>query len=83
MILLTTLLSSLQWPRQVKNLAEDLQDGLLLVELLNRLAAPKSIERWNKTPRGKLQSIENLGLALQFCTQQQIKLVNIGEWWCT
>ena len=66
----------------MKNLAEDLQDGLLLVELLNRLAAPKSIERWNKTPRGKLQSIENLGLALQFCTQQQIKLVNIGEWWC-
>lgn len=63
----------------MKNLGEDLQDGLLLVELLNRLAVPKAIERWNKTPKGKMHSIENLGIVLNFCTQQNIKLVNIGE----
>ena len=63
---------------QVKALDEDLQDGQLLIELLNHLAAPKSIERWSKNPRGKLPSIENLGLALNFCSQQNIKLVNIG-----
>ena len=67
---------------QVKGLGEDLQDGQLLIELLNRLAAPKSIEKWDKNPRGKLQSIQNLGLALSFCTQQNIKLVNIGECVC-
>ena len=64
---------------QVKSFEEDLKDGGVLVELLNRLAAPKAIERWDRNPRGKLQSIQNLGLALAFCTQQNIKLVNIGE----
>jgi len=57
----------------------DLQDGLLLIDLLNKLAQnPKAIERYNKSPRGKLVCIENLGLALRFCTNQNIKLVNIG-----
>ena len=56
----------------------DLQDGLLLVDLLNRLH-PKAIERYNKRPTGKLHCIENLGLALKFCTNQNIKLVNIGK----
>ena len=81
---------------QLKTLEEDLKDGQLLIELLNRLVAteevqnlqgnkaeghqgPKSIEKWDKNPRGKLQSIENIGMALQFCRQQNIKLVNIGE----
>lgn len=67
------------WCHQVKSLGEDLQDGLLLVELLNRLAVPKAIEKWDKKPRGKLQSIGNLGIALNFCAMQNIKLVNIGK----
>ena len=65
---------------QAKDMQTDLQDGLLLIDLLNKLALnPKAIERFNKNPRGKLQCIENLGLALRFCTNQNIKLVNIGK----
>ena len=63
---------------QVKDMQTDLQDGLLLIDLLNRLH-PKAIERYNKRPTGKLHCIENLGLALKFCTNQNIKLVNIGR----
>ena len=63
----------------MKTLEEDLQDGVLLIELLNRLVAPNGIERYKKSPPGKLQCIENLGIALRFITNQNIKLVNIGE----
>ena len=81
---------------QLKTLEEDLKDGQLLIELLNRLVAneevqnlqgnkpettrgPKSIERWDKNPRSKVQSLQNIGIALHFCAQLNIKLVNIGE----
>ena len=67
----------------MKSLGEDLQDGLVLVELLNRLAVPKAIDKWDKKPRGKLQSIQNLGIALHFVTMQNIKLVNIGKLYYT
>ena len=80
----------------MKTLEEDLKDGQLLIELVNRLAAtedaqstqggkaegprgPKSIEKWDKNPRGKLQCLENIGMALHFCELHNIKLVNIGE----
>lgn len=58
---------------------EDLKDGRILVDLLNRLEVSNAIQRWNKNPRSKVQCLENIGLALHFCSQQNIKLVNIGE----
>lgn len=64
---------------QVKNLETDLQDGLLLVELLDKLATPKTVGRYSKKPINKVQMIENLGRALQFIHDQNIKLVNIGK----
>ena len=64
---------------QVKDLSTDLQDGLLLVQLLDKLAAPKTVGRHSKNPVNMVQMIENLGKALQFIHSQNIKLVNIGK----
>ena len=51
----------------------------MLIELLDKLAAPKSVGRYNKNPKQKLQMVENLGSALQFIAKEKIKLVNIGK----
>lgn len=64
--------------RQVEDVEKDLQDGTLLVELLNILAKPRKIERYNKAPRNKVQCMENLGAALDFIKSENIRLVNIG-----
>lgn len=58
----------------------DLRDGLVLIDLLEKLAAPNKIGRYNPNPTQKVQMIENLGCALRFIYSQGIKLVNIGEW---
>lgn len=52
---------------------------MLLIELLEKLATPRTVGRYNKNPRQKMQMIENLGVALQFIYKEKIKLVNIGE----
>jgi hypothetical protein len=64
---------------QVKDLSIDLQDGLLLVQLLDKLASPKTVGRYSKNPVNIVQMIENLGKALHFIHSQNIKLVNIGK----
>lgn len=63
----------------MQSLQTDLVDGLLLIELLEKLAAPKSVGRYNKNPRQKIQMLENLGRVLKFIADENIKLVNIGE----
>ena len=63
----------------MESLETDLEDGILLIQLLEKLAAPKTVGRYNKNPRLKMQMIENLGAALQFIKSEKIKLVNIGE----
>lgn len=64
---------------QAQRLETDLMDGLMLIELLDKLATPKSVGRYNKNPRQKIQMVENLGSALQFISSENIKLVNIGK----
>lgn len=64
--------------RQAEDVEKDLQDGTLLVELLNILAKPRKIERYNKNPRNKVQCMENLGAALTFIKSEGMKIVNIG-----
>ena len=64
---------------QTTSLAEDLKDGLLLINLLEKLAAPNKVGRFSKNPTNKVQMIENLGQALKFIKEQKIKLVNIGK----
>lgn len=65
--------------RQAEDVEKDLQDGTLLIELLNILANPRKIPRYNKNPRNKVQCMENLGAALDFIKSENIKLVNIGK----
>lgn len=51
----------------------------MLIELLEKLVTPKTVGRYNKNPKQKVQMIENLGTALQFIHGEKIKLVNIGK----
>lgn len=60
------------------SLETDLEDGIRLIELLEKLTT-KTLGRYNKNPRQKVQKIENLGTALQFIYSEKIKLVNIGK----
>ena len=63
---------------KVNDLETDLSDGILLITLLENLAKPRKVGRYNKTVNNKLRCIENLGFALQFIKSENIKLVNIG-----
>ena len=64
---------------QVQSLETDLVNGTVLIELLEKLAHPKTVGRYSKTPRLKMQMIENLGMSLKFLSNEKIKLVNIGK----
>ena len=64
--------------RQAEDVEKDLQDGTLLIELLNILANPRKIERYNKNTRNKVQCMENQSAALNFIKSEGIKIVNIG-----
>ena len=64
--------------KQVANLQTDLKDGVLLIDLLEKLTV-KTVGRYNKNPNTKMHCIENLGNALKFIFAQNIKLVNIGK----
>ena len=65
--------------KQVNDLFSDLKDGLMLAELLNKLATPKVVQKVNKNPKFHSQCLENIGASLTFITQQKVRLVNIGE----
>lgn len=64
--------------KKVDDLETDLIDGLLLIDLLEKLSN-KKVGRYTKKPMNKMQCIENLGTALRFISDQNIKLVNIGK----
>lgn len=64
---------------QVTKFEDDLGDGLLLIDLLEKLAAPNKVGRYSKDPKGKVHMVTNVGTALTFIANQNIKLVNIGE----
>ena len=63
----------------IVDLAKDFKDGVRLIELLEVLAKPQKVGRFNRNPRMKPQALENLNLALNFIKKQKIKLVNISE----
>lgn len=64
---------------QVNDLQTDLKDGLVLVELIESIASPRKIGRYNKNPKIKPQLLENLGAVFKFLEKEQIKVVNIGK----
>ena len=64
----------------IRDLALELKDGLLLVELVERLEKEgKKVKGYTARPRVEAQKLENLSAALQFIKDQGIKLVNIGK----
>ena len=63
---------------QVNDLQTDLQDGLVLAQLLETVATPRKLGRYNPEPNLKLQMIANLGTSFGFIGKEGIKLVNIG-----
>ena len=63
---------------QVKDFSEDLKDGVLLIECLEKLMAPKTVGRYVKHPTNLAQKLDNIGKTLQLIKDQDIKLVNIG-----
>lgn len=64
---------------QVEDLKTDLRDGLLIITLLEQLAKPRKVGRYNKTTTNKLHCIENLGVCFRFTKSENIKFVNIGK----
>lgn len=62
----------------IRDLNTDLQDGTLLISLIEMLA-DKKVGRYNKRPRNYPQKLENVSLALRFVEKEGIRLVNIGE----
>ena len=64
---------------QIENLQTDLQDGIVLMKLLETVASPHKPGRYNGNPTHKQQKIENIGTVLRFIQKEEIKLVNIGE----
>ncbi len=62
---------------KIEDLASDLSDGLLLINLLEVISS-KSIHNYNKKPRIRAQMLENTGSALMFLKNEGIKLVAIG-----
>ena len=63
----------------LKSLSDDLQDGLVLVAMLETLAAPKKVGPYNKNPKIKPQLIENLNSVFKFLSKENVKVVNISE----
>lgn len=64
---------------QVTNLQTDLQDGLVLIQLIEKLASPKKVGRYYKNPTLGVQKLENLGMCFKFFAKENIKLVGMGE----
>lgn len=63
----------------VNVLSDDLQDGLVLIAMLETLAAPKKVGPYNKNPKIKPQLIENLNAVFKFLAKENVKVVNISE----
>lgn len=61
----------------VKDIATDLADGTVLIQLAQELIG-KKIPKWNKTPNMRVKSIENANIALEFILASGVKLHNIG-----
>lgn len=66
---------------EIKDLAEDLQDGRVLTQLLNNLTESNEnkVRVRNRNPKLPVQIRENLTSCFEFMKKENIKLVNIGK----
>lgn len=76
----TKWVNSITGKDRVKELKTDLQDGIILADLLERVAKTR-IKYVNEAKRLRIkpQQLENLGASFRFMQTEKIKLVNIGE----
>ncbi|KAJ2780851.1 alpha-actinin [Coemansia javaensis] len=63
--------------RQLNDICTDFSDGVALVHLLE-IIGDASLGRFNRSPRMRIQRIENVNLALDFIRSRDIGLINIG-----
>ncbi len=61
------------------DLATDLQDGRLLIKLLESLTKKKVNDFVDKDPKTEHHKRENLSLAFKFMREESIKMVGVGE----
>ncbi|KAJ2770180.1 alpha-actinin, partial [Coemansia nantahalensis] len=62
---------------ELDNICTDFSDGTALVQLLE-IIGDVSLGRFNRSPRMRIQRIENVNLALDFIRSREIDLINIG-----
>ncbi len=63
---------------KIRDLAIDLNDGVLLIRLLENLTG-KKIKGFVKTPKVNAQRLDNLDIAFAFMQSEGIKLIGIGR----
>lgn len=62
---------------KISSLGEDLRNGVNLISLLEVISEEK-FGRYEKTPKMRIHSVENVGKALKFIHEHGVKLANIG-----
>ena len=65
----------------VRDLSTDLEDGIILIKLVEVLSGRK-IGRYHRKVKNKPQKLENVAKALKAIAQDKVQLVNIGKF-CT
>ena len=66
---------------RVTDLTVDLQDGIVLIRLMEGLTGTK-IKGYNKTPKLTAHKMDNLDFVFSFMQGAGIKVVGIGEHIC-
>jgi len=63
---------------KILNLETDLENGLMLINLLEVISDKEIGAKYNKVPKMRMQMLENTSVALSFIKKEGIKLVGIG-----
>eukprot|EP00835_Amoeboradix_gromovi_P001569 NODE_74_length_23402_cov_1.166974.p2 type:complete len:556 gc:universal NODE_74_length_23402_cov_1.166974:6025-4358(-) len=62
---------------KINDLVVDIADGVKLIELLEIIGDEK-LGKFNKTPKMRIQKVENLNLALAYIKSRNVPITNIG-----
>jgi hypothetical protein len=62
---------------QIDDLSKDLESGINLLNLLEQISGKTVATNYNKSPKMRVQKIENVNYSLNFLTKEGIKLVGI------
>jgi len=62
---------------KVENLSNDLQDGVLLINVLEEISGQK-IPKYHKVVKMRIHKTENVAAAMDFMRQQGLKFTNVG-----